>query len=230
MSRYLFNLRHYLILEAECAVSTGGRLGGVLDYTLQQFAYNAVLRRYPENRRDEALSYTHVCQIYNYEELWTESDERLSVKDIICAQTHFITLKSAIRQTDSLITPQTYQSIRTQLYYGVPMYLTEQMTQLILQYSHEPSDCDPNPLREVVELHSGFVTLGGDSRTAEIVSFLHCLNLYTTPFFIHAENAERYKAAVRDPEQLLALFQEEQARYREETAPFVMNYDDEEDI
>ena len=226
MSRYLFNLRRYLILEAECTASTGDRLGGVLDYTLQQFAYNAVLRRYPENRRDEALSYAHICQMYSYEELWPESDERLSVKDIICAQTHFTTLKFAIRQTDNLITPQTYQSIGTQLYYGVPMHLTEQMVQLILQYSHEPSDCDPDPLREVAELHSGFVKLGGDSRTAEIISFLHCLNLYTTPFFIHAENAERYKAAVRAPEQLLQLFLEEQARYRTETAPFVMNYDE----
>ena len=226
MSRYLFNLRHYLILEAECAVSTGGRLGGVLDYTLQQFAYNAVLRRYPESRRDEALSYVHVCQIYNYEELWPEGDERLSVKDIICAQTHFITLKSAIRQTDSLITPQIYQAIGTQLYFGVPMHLTEQMVQLIQQYSHEPSDCDPDPLREVAELHSGFITLGGDSRTAEIISFLHCLNLYTCPFFIHAENSERYKAAVRNPEQLLELFREEQDRYREETTPFVIDYDE----
>lgn len=227
MSRYLFNLRHYLILEAECTASTGDRLGGVLDYTLEQFAYHAVLRRYPESRRDEALSYEHVCQIYCYGELWAERDERLSVKDIICAQTHFITLKSAIRQVDSLITPQTYQAIGTQLYYGVPMRLTAQMAQLILQYSHEPSDCDPNPMREVAELHSGFVKLGGDSRTAEIISFLHCLNLHTCPFFIHAENAGRYKAAVRNPEQLLALFQEEQARYRAETAPFVMNYDEE---
>ena len=225
MSRYLFNLRRYLILEAECTASTGDRLGGVLDYTLQQFAYNAVLRRYPENRRDEALSYAHICQMYSYEELWPESDERLSVKDIICAQTHFTTLKFAIRQTDNLITPQTYQSIGTQLYYGVPMHLTEQMVQLILQYSHEPSDCDPDPLREVAELHSGFVKLGGDSRTAEIISFLHCLNLYTTPFFIHAENAERYKAAAKNPEQLLTLFQEEQERYRAETTPFVIDYD-----
>lgn len=226
MSRYLFNLRHYLILEAECTASTGDRLGGVLDYTLEQFAYNAVLRRYPECRRDEALSYEHVCQIYCYGELWTEGDERLSVKDIICAQTHFITLKSTIRQIDNLITPQIYQAIGTQLYYGVPMHLTEQMAQLILQYSHEPSDCDPNPLREVAELHSGYVKLGGDSRTAEIASFLHCLNLYTTPFFIHAENSERYKAAAMDPEQLLTLFQEEQERYRTETAPFVIDYDE----
>lgn len=227
MSRYLFNLRHYLILEAECTASTGDRLGGVLDYTLVQFAYNAVLRRYPESRRGEALSYAHVCQIYDYEELWPEGDERLNVKDIICAQTHFITLKSAIRQIDWPITPQTYQAIGTQLYYGVPMHLTEQMVQLIRQYSHEPSDCDPDPLREVAELHSRYVKLGGDSRTAEIVSFLHCLNLYTCPFFIHAENAERYKAAVRNPEQLLLLFQEEQERYRTETAPFVMDYDEE---
>ncbi len=226
MSRYLFNLRHYLILETECTASTGDRLGGVLDYTLLQFAYNAVLRRYPESRRDEALSYAHVCQIYNYGELWPDGDERLSVKDIFCAQTHFITLKSAIRQIDWPITPQTYQAIGTQLYCGVPMHLTEQMVQLIQQYSHEPSDCDPDPLREVAELHSGYVKLGGDSRTAEIVSFLHCLNLYTTPFFIHAENSERYKAAVRDPEQLLELFRQEQARYRTETAPFVMDYDE----
>ena len=226
MESYTLNLRHYLILEAECTASTGDRLGGVLDYTLQQFAYNAILRRYPESRRDEALSYEHVCQIYSYGELWVERDERLSVKDIFCAQTHFITLKSVIRQIDSLITPQTYQAIGTQLYCGVPMRLTEQMVQFILQYSHEPSDCDPDPLRDVAELHFGYVKLGGDSRTAEIISFLHCLNLYTCPFFIHAENAERYNAAVKDLEQLLALFREEQARYLEETAQFVIDYDD----
>ena len=51
--------------------------------------------------------------------------------------------------------------------------------------------------------------------------------IHTCPFFIHAENAERYKAAVRNPEQLLLLFQEEQERYRTETAPFVMDYDEE---
>ena len=167
--------------------------------------------------------------MYCYGTLWTEGEEQLNVKDIICAQTHFIALKSVIRQIDKLITPQTYLSIGTQLYYGVPMYLTEQMEQLIQQYSHEPSDCDPNPLREVAELHSGYVKLGGDSRTAEIISFLHCLNLYTCPFFIHAENAQRYRAAVKDPEKLLAFFREEQDRYREETMQFVMG-DDEDDI
>ena len=199
MSRDFFNLRYYLLMEAENVISTTDRQGGVLDYTLKNFAYNAVLRRYPENRRGE----------------------RFDIKDIICAQTNFITLKSVIRQIDWPITPQTYQAIGTQLYYGVPVQLTEQMSQFILRYSHEPSDCDPNPLREVAELHSGYVKLGGDSRTAEIVSFLHCLNLYTMPLFIHADNSERYKAAVMDPAQLLELFQEEQERYRAEIQPFL---------
>lgn len=222
MSRDFFDLRHYLLLEAENVISTTDRQGGALAYTLKNFAYNAVLRRYPIDRRDEALSYTHICQTYERGEIWAdEAVERFDVKDINCVQAYFSALKSAIQQIDWPITPQTYQAIGTQLYYGVPVQLTEQMSQFILRYAHEPSDCDPNPLREVTELHSGYVKLGGDSRTAEIVSFLHCLNLHTMPFFIHADNSERYKAAVMDPAQLLELFQEEQERYRTEIKPFL---------
>lgn len=223
MGRYLFNLRHYLMLETQVAISTTDRKGGVLAYTLKNFAYNAVLRRYPENRRDEALSYEHICQMYDREELIAEeAGELFDIRDIFHAQACIHALRFVIQQMDMPITATTYELVGIQLYYGTPIHMTGRMELFIRQFAHEPSDCNPNPLREVAELHSGIVNAGCDSLTAEIVSYQHCLQLYTSPFIIHAENSERYKEVVADPEQLQRLFQEEQERYRMETMPYVM--------
>lgn len=219
MASYILNLRHYLRTESEGTIND--RMGGVLDYTLMQFAYNAMMRR------GGYLSYKNTAQIYCYGEVWaTRAEDRFDVQDIICVQTHLTALHTAIQQMDNLITPDLYRSIYMQLYYGEPADMTDELQQFIMRYAVEPCDCNPDPLWDVAELHSGIISRGGDSRTAEVLSFLHCLNLYTTPFIIREENDEEYNSAAGDTERLSELFRREQDRYREETAQFVIDYDD----
>ena len=115
MASYIRNLRNCLKSE----VRNKDKLGGVLDYTLQQVAYNEMLRRYHEKPADGTLSYAHVCQMYSHGELWTEGEERLNAKDIVCVQSNFNALKSIIWQIDGKIGQYLYQDVYAQLHGGI---------------------------------------------------------------------------------------------------------------
>lgn len=219
MASYIANLRNCLKSE----VRSKDKLGGVLDYTLQQAAYHTMLRRYPDKPSDRTLSYTHVCQMYSHGELWTEGEERLSIGDITSVQAHFNALKSIIWQIDEKLSQYMYQDVYSRLHGGIrPDMRSELWDYLMWCCKSDPYECDPDPLRDVARTHNGIFTRGGDNCTAELMSFLQCLNLHIPPFFIHAENGMRYWQSLFDVEKLLALFREEQDRYREETMRFVM--------
>lgn len=225
MAFYIVNLRSCLKSE----VRSKDKLGGVLDYTLQQAAYHTMLRRYPDKPSDRTLSYTHVCQMYSHGELWTEGEERLSIGDITSVQAHFNALKSIIWQIDEKLTQYMYQDVYSRLHDGIrPDMRNELWDYLMWECKSDPYECDSDPLRDVAQTHHGIFTRGGDNYAAELMSFLQCLNLHIPPFFIHAENDTRYWQSLFDVEKLLALFREEQERYREETMQFVMG-DDEDD-
>ncbi len=225
MAAYILNLRNRLKLE----VRSKDRLGGVLDYTLQQAAYHAMLRRYPKKPSDGTLSYAHVCQMYSHGELWTEGEERLSIRDITSVHAQFNALKSIIWQIDGKLSQYLYQDVYSQLHDGIRPDMRNELWDYLMWCKSDPYECDPDPLRDVAQTHHDIITRGGDNFTAELMSFLQCLNLHTVPFFIHAENDMEYWQSLFDVEKLLALFRREQDRYREETTQFVMNHDEGDD-
>lgn len=225
MASYIRNLRNCLKSE----VRNKDKLGGVLDYTLQQVAYNEMLRRYHEKPTDGTLSYAHVCQMYSHGELWTEGEERLNAKDIVCVQSNFNALKSIIWQIDGKIGQYLYQDVYAQLHGGIRPDMRSELWDYLMWCKSDPYECSPDPLWDVAQAHHDIITRGGDNCTAELLSFLHCLNLHTTPFFIHAENDMTYWESLFDVEKLMELFQQEQDRYREETMPLVMEDGEEDD-
>ena len=204
------------------------KLGGVLDYTLQQAAYHAMLRQYPEKPSDRTLSYAHVCQMYSHRELWTEGEERLCIGDITSVQAHFNALKSIIWQIDGKLTQYMYQDVYAQLHGGIRPDMRNELWDYLMWCKSDPYECSPDPLWDVAQAHHDMFTMGGDNSTIELMSFLQCLNLHIPPFFIHAENEKTYWQSLFDVEKLMKLFQQEQDRYREETMPLVME-DGEED-
>ncbi len=225
MASYIRNLRNCLKSE----VRSKEKLGGVLDYTLQQAAYHAMLRQYPEKPSDRTLSYAHVCQMYSHRELWTEGEERLSIGDITNVQAHFNALKSIIWQIDEKLTQYMYQDVYAQLHGGIRPDMRNELWDYLMWCKSDPYECSPDPLWDVAQAHHDIFTMGGDNSTVELMSFLQCLNLHIPPFFIHAENDIRYWQSLFDVEKLMELFQQEQDRYREETMPLVMEDGEEDD-
>lgn len=127
---------------------------------------------------------------------------------------------------DEPILPENAAAIARLLYSGqhIP-HMTDDMSAVIESYAGEIADCGLDPLERVAETHFRFVQAGGDTRTAGLVSFWQCLNYYITPLYIHAENAETYQLALEtNTESLLALMKQEQAQYRKESIPFVIDY------
>lgn len=216
MSGYIMKLRQYLRLECACVRSRGGK-GGVYDYTQKRLAFNSILRA------GGVLSEKNVCRIYDTGCFYADSPDKMFVaKDIIETDGCFSAFRFCIDSMDDLITPEYVEEVHSRLYAGTPIYMSRDLRALVREYALEPVAGGPAVLREVAEFHSRFTQYGGDSRTAALISYMQCINNYTTPFIIHAENQAEYESRVHEPDRLEQFFRMEQMRYKRETEPMVI--------
>lgn len=216
MSGYIMKLRQYLRLECACVRSRGGK-GGVYDYTQKKFAFNSI------RRAGGVLSEKNVCRIYDTGCFYADSPDKMFIaKDIIEADGCFNAVRFCIDNMDELITPEYVEEVHSRLYAGTPLCMSRDLRALVREYAREPVAGDPAVLREVAEFHSRFIQYGGDSRTAELISYMQCINNYTTPFIIHAENQTEYENRVHEPDRLEQFFRMEQMRYKQDTKPMVI--------
>lgn len=128
---------------------------------------------------------------------------------------HFRAMKYAMQHIDDVITYEQIRHINDLIYNGTPMYINRVM---IAPFEHEPYEDITGALREVTALHSAIILSGGDILTAGVISYWHCLNNYTAPFYVHAENRDTYERYLTTGNDNLArFFRIEQDRYRRET-------------
>lgn len=205
---YAMQLRQRLKYEAREA-----KRGGVYEYTQKQFAFNSI------SRAGGRLSAANVSRIYDTGHFWADNPGEIFVaKDIIETEGCFNALKFCIDNMDELITPEHVTEIHSRLYPGTPLHMERQLRRLIIEYAREPEAGNPTLWQEITDFHIRFIQYGGDSRTASLISYMQCINNFTTPFIIHPENQALYEEYMRlDANKFCHLLHVEQQRYREET-------------
>lgn len=140
---------------------------------------------------------------------------------------HFRAIEYAMQHIDDVITYEHIRHIHNLIYNGAPIHINRAM---IAPFEHEPYEDSTGALREVTALHTAIILSGGDTLTAGIISYWHCLNNYTAPFYVHAENRATYERHLKDvinagnndlreihQNKLAEFFRIEQDRYRRET-------------
>lgn len=204
-------MRHYIMdLRRSLRAGEGSR---VYNYTQREMAKNA-LKKF--------LSCDTIEMMYNTG-YYHDSDENIDrdIADMKNAAAirrvigHFRAMEYAMQHIDDVITYEQIRHIHDLIYNGTPMYINRVM---IAPFEHEPYEDITGALREVTALHSAIILSGGDALTAGIVSYWHCLNNYTAPFYVHAENRDTYEKYLKtDNDDLVRFFRIEQDRYRRET-------------
>lgn len=204
-------MRHYIMdLRRSLRAGKGSRV------------YNHTQREMAKNALKKFLSCDTIDMIYNTG-YYHDSDENID-RDIADMENetairrvigHFRAMEYAMQHIDDVITYEQIRHIHDLIYNGTPMYINRAM---IAPFEHEPYEDITGALREVTALHSAIILSGGDILTAGVISYWHCLNNYTAPFYVHAENRDTYERYLKtDNDDLARFFRIEQDRYRRET-------------
>lgn len=179
-------MRHYIMnLRRSLRAGKGSRV------------YNHTQREMAKNALKKFLSCDTIDMMYNTG-YYHDSDENIDrdiadMKNVDAIRRvigHFRAMEYAMQHIDDVITYEQIRHIHDLIYNGTPMYINRVM---IAPFEHEPYEDITGALREVTALHSAIILSGGDALTAGIVSYWHCLNNYTAPFYVHAENRDTYE-------------------------------------
>ena len=203
-------MRHYIMdLRRSLRAGKGSR---VYNYTQREIAKNVF----------SGVAGDTIDMIYNTG-YYHDSDENID-RDIADMENetairrvigHFRAMEYAMQHIDDVITYEQIRHIHDLIYNGTPMHINRAM---IAPFEHEPYEDITGALREVTALHSAIILSGGDILTAGVISYWHCLNNYTAPFYVHAENRDTYERYLTTGNDNLArFFRIEQDRYRRET-------------
>lgn len=203
-------MRHYIMdLRRSLQAGEGSR---VYNYTQRESAKNVF----------SGVAGDTIDMMYNTR-YYHDSDENID-RDIADMENeaairrvigHFRAMEYAMQHIDDVITYEQIRYVHDLIYNGTPMHINRAM---IAPFEHEPYEDITGALREVTALHSAIILSRGDILTAGVISYWHCLNNYTAPFYVHAENRDTYERYLKTGNDDLArFFRIEQDRYRKET-------------